>query len=381
MNLERHNSRMPDEPTPDVSLVIPVFNEQEGLAALFERITRLCDSLPDVRCEVLFVDDHSRDESPQRLRAACQRDPRFRFLRLSANRGSHIAIFAGLQHCRGRCAVFLAADLQDPPELVVQMLERWRGGSQVVWAVRAQREGIPFSERVFANAFYFTFNKLANVSLPPQGSDFALLDRAVIDALMQSISASPFLMGEIAQAGFRQSQVEYVKEARRFGTTKWNLRKKLKLFADAFVACSYTPLRAMSYLGLAMSVFGFAYALLVICLRLVMETQIEGWASLMVVVLVLGGVQMVMLGVLGEYLWRTLEHARRRPLYFIEEPRSTPPAAEARAEVLAARSATVHPGAAPASAGSRFAPHSPTIRSAVAAEPQPVEPPPGGRLI
>ncbi len=349
MNLETHHPSPVGVPQPDVSLVIPVFNEAEGLAALFERIGALSDSLRGMRSEVLFIDDHSRDDSPRLLREACQRDPRFRFIRLSANRGSHVAILAGLQHCRGRCAVFLAADLQDPPELVPGMLDHWRGGSHVVWAVRTQREGIPFSERAFASAFYFVFNKLAHVSLPPQGSDFALLDRAVIDALNQSISASPFLMGEIAQAGFRQSQVEYVKEARRFGTTKWNLRKKLKLFADAFVACSYTPLRAMSYVGIAMSVLGFVYAALVICLRLVMDTQIEGWASLMVVVLVLGGVQMVMLGVLGEYLWRTLEHARRRPLYFIEDGTRVETAREAAAPVLSARSAAVQPSRAPAS--------------------------------
>lgn len=305
----------------DLSIVIPVFNEEPGISSLVARLRKLCDRLRDVhgtRSEVVFIDDHSSDQSPALLASACAEDPRMRFLRLSRNRGSHIAILAGLAQCRGRCAVFLAADLQDPPELVVQMLDLWREGNHVVWAVRGERRGIPWHERLFAAAFYTIFNRLAHVTLPPQGSDFALLDRAVIDGLLASASASPFLMGEIAQIGYRQAQVSYVKEERRFGTTKWNLRKKLRLFADAFVSCSYVPLRAMSYLGIGFSVLGFLYALLVVALRLTAGTPVEGWASLMVAVLVLGGIQMTMLGVLGEYLWRTLEEARKRPAYFIE---------------------------------------------------------------
>lgn len=304
---------------PDLSIVIPVFNEAESLPALLERLGNLLHSLSGVSYEVIFVDDHSLDRSPALLAAACAAEPRYRFIRLSANSGSHIAIFAGLEHTLGRCAVFLAADLQDPPELVPKMLDLWRQGNHVVWAVRSERLGIPLSERIFAATFYTVFNKMAHVSLPPQGSDFALIDRVVIDALKQCVTASPFLMGEIAKIGFRQTQVGYTKEARRFGTTKWNLRKKLRLFADAFVACSYFPLRAMSYVGIGASCLGFLYALFVIVYTMFSGRPVEGWSSLMVVVLVLGGVQMVMLGVLGEYLWRTLEEARRRPPYFIEE--------------------------------------------------------------
>jgi glycosyltransferase involved in cell wall biosynthesis len=304
---------------PELSLVIPVYNEEQGLPALFERLDTLCARLKEIGVEVVFVDDHSADASPALLAEACRRQPAYRFIRLSRNNGSHVAILAGLEHIRGRCAVFLAADLQDPPELVLEMLERWRKGYHVVWAVRDERPGISWSEKLFARAFYGIFNRLAQVSLPPQGSDFALIDRVIVQAVCAGASASPFLMGEIAQAGFRQTQVGYVKEERRFGRTKWNLRKRLRLFADAFVAFSYFPLRAMSYVGIIASIVGTLYALLVVALRVFVGTPVEGWASLMVVILLLGGVQMVMLGVLGEYLWRTLEQARRRPAYYVEE--------------------------------------------------------------
>jgi len=304
---------------PLLSIVIPIYDEAESLPVLFGRLRKLIDGLSDASVEVVFVDDHSADESPNLLREGCRDNPEFKSVRLSANRGSPIAILAGLEHARGDCAVFLAGDLQDPPELVPEMLGRWRDGCQVVWVAREKREGISLIERAFSRFFYLLFNWMANVSLPPRGTDFALIDRVVIDALRRSVRASPFLMGEIAMIGFRQTVVGYVKEARALGRTKWNLRRKLRLFADAFVACSYLPLRAMSYVGIALSLAGFAYALLVICLRLLVGMPIEGWASLMVVVLVLGGVQMIMLGVLGEYLWRTLEGTQQRPLYFVEE--------------------------------------------------------------
>jgi polyisoprenyl-phosphate glycosyltransferase len=305
--------------SPVLSLIIPVYNEQESLPELFHRLRNLMQVLEATPVEIIFVDDHSRDRSADMLREACAATPQFRWLRLSANSGSHIAIFAGLEHARGRCAAFLAADLQDPPELLTKMLELWRAGHHVVWAVREERQGVPLADKIFANTFYFLLNRIARVQLAPRGSDFVLMDRVIIDALRRSVVGKPFLMGEIAALGFRQTQVGYVKEARKHGTTKWTLRKKLRLLADAFVNFSYVPLRAISYFGIAASVLGFIYAAVIIVLRLFVGVPITGWSSLMVAVLLLGGVQMVMLGVLGEYLWRTLEAAQRRPHYFIED--------------------------------------------------------------
>lgn len=304
---------------PELSIIIPVYNEEAVLPALWKRLCTLADRLTPLVTEIVLIDDHSFDRSPELLKEFCQKDPRFRYARLAKNSGSHVATLAGLAQSRGACAVFLAADLQDPPELILQMLDLWRAGNHVVWAVREERHGVSSIDLFLSNAFARLLNLLGEVNLPPRSADFALLDRKVIDALVQSAGNDPSIGGEIARLGFCSAQIPYTKERRAGGSTKWTLKKKLKAFADAFVSFSYAPLRAMSYLGMAFSFLGFAYALLVITLRLTTRTPVQGWASLIVVVLVLGGVQMMMLGVLGEYLWRTLEAARHRPTYFLEE--------------------------------------------------------------
>ena len=306
----------PEKPT--VSIVLPVYNEEACLPALFARLEAWLASQSDFLAEIIFVDDHSADATPAMLAEACAEHAKWRFIRLAVNSGSHIAIFAGLEHARGDCAAFLAADLQDPPELISEMVARWQNGARVVWAVREKRDGVPASEMLFADLFYWMMNRFSTISVPPKGSDFALIDRWVIDALRQSISASPYLMGEIARLGFSQDRVAYTKAERAAGTTKWNLERKLHLVADAFTGFSFVPMRVMSYLGLGASALGLVYAAVVIVNKIVIRGPVDGWTSLMVVILLMGGFQMTMLGVLGEYLWRTLEEARRRPKYFVE---------------------------------------------------------------
>ena len=307
------------EPGLKVSVVIPVYNEEQGVPALIERLRDIAAKINDVTFEFLLIDDHSEDATPDLLKRATADAPEFRYIRLASNCGSHVAILVGLEHATGDCAVYLAADLQDPPELIPRLLERWRAGNHIVWAVRMERQGIHWLERSAAGVYYWLLHHVGNVRMPPRGSDFALLDRKVIDALLASVGANASLGGEIVRLGFHQDQVPYVKEARRHGISKWTIERKLRAFADAFVSFSYFPLRFMSYLGLGCSVLGFLYAAFIIVMRLLADQPIAGYASIMVAVLVLGGVQMTMLGVLGEYLWRTLEAARRRPRYFIED--------------------------------------------------------------
>jgi polyisoprenyl-phosphate glycosyltransferase len=325
---------------PELSIIIPVFNEEAVLPALVERLHSFADRLTPLVTEIILVDDHSADRSPELLKRACRQDSRFRYARLAKNSGSHVAILAGLAQARGECAVFLAADLQDPPELILQMLDLWRTGHHVVWAVREEREGISGMDLFLANTFYRLLNLLGEVNLPPRGSDFALLDRKVVEALLKSTGSHPSIGGEIARLGFSSAQITYTKEKRAAGDSKWTLRKKLTAFADAFVSFSYAPLRAMSYLGMLFSLLGFSYALVVVVLRLMTRTPVQGWSSLIVVVLVLGGVQMMMLGILGEYLWRTLEAARQRPIYFLEDSSEVDAVSEAQPQKVERRFGT-----------------------------------------
>jgi len=304
---------------PELSIVIPVFNEEAALPALRDRLCSFVERLTPLVAEIILVDDHSSDRSPEILKRFCRENSMFRYVRLARNSGSHVAILAGLGQARGGCAVFLSADLQDPPELILEMLALWRCGHHIVWAVRQERQGVSSVDVFLSNTFYRLLNLLGEVNLPPRGSDFALLDRRALDALLQSAGSDLSLSGEIARLGFSADQITYTKERRVAGTSKWTVKRKFKALADAFVSFSYAPLRAMSFLGMACSLLGFAYALLVIVVRLMTRAPVQGWASLIVVVLVLGGVQMMMLGVLGEYLWRTLEAARHRPIYFLEE--------------------------------------------------------------
>lgn len=305
---------------PTVDLIIPVYNEAENILNLIARLHRLESELRgEFGCSVVFVDDHSKDASPRLLQVACTENPGYRYLRLARNQGSHVAILAGLEHSDADCAVFLAADLQDPPEIVPQMLRAWRSGAKVVWAVRERREGLPWFDRASARAFYWLIRGLSDVEFPAEGSDFALLDHVVVEALSASAGANLSVMTEIARVGFTQESIPYVKAERQLGSSKWTVRKKLKFAIDAVVSLSYRPLRAMSYAGLIFSALGFLYAAAIVALHLVKGSPVEGWASLMVVVLIVAGVQMLMIGILGEYLWRTLEEAKRRPRYVLEE--------------------------------------------------------------
>ncbi|MBN2562490.1 MAG: glycosyltransferase family 2 protein [Phycisphaerae bacterium] len=314
-----------------LDIVIPLLNEEENIPVLIARLQGVEGRLENAVVSVYCVDDHSMDRTRELLRDACEENPTFHYLRLSTNSGSHVAILAGLEQTRGDCAVFLAADLQDPPELIPKLLSHWRDGSHIVWAVREERAGISWTMRVLSNVFYWLLTRVCRVRMQPRGSDFALLDRKVIDALLRSAGTNPSIGGAIARLGYDSAEVLYHKEPRKLGTSKWTWRAKLRAFADAFVSFSYVPLRAMSYVGMACSLLGFLYAFIVIIVRLITDEPIEGWASLMVVLLVMGGIQMTMLGILGEYLWRTLEAARHRPLYFLEETRtgqSSPPASD-----------------------------------------------------
>lgn len=303
-----------------ISIVIPCFNEGEGLATLLSRLDALVANLKStVRVEIIIVDDHSTDGSNFALKKMCSDRDFLKYIRLSRNSGSHVAIVAGMKYTKGDAAVFLAGDLQDPPELITDMIQKWTEGFDVVWAVREERKGVSKTSVFFSNLFYRLLNGMTDIKFPKKGADYALIDRKVINGLVQAAGSKPSLGALISWLGFLQTEISYVKEERKFGKSKWTLRKKLNAFADAFVGFSYLPMRIMSLIGFVAAMLGFLYAIVVAVNRFIVGDPIEGWTSLMVVILIIGGLQMLMLGVLGEYLWRNLEESRKRPLFLIED--------------------------------------------------------------
>ena len=300
-----------------LSVVTPAYNEAENLPVLFDRLRRVLDPLA-LPWEWVIVDDHSSDATFAVAREIAQRDSRVRCLRFSRNFGSHIAIACGLEHSIGGCVAVMAADLQDPPEILPVLLERWREGAQVVWAARNRREGEEASALAFSRLFYVLMRRVVGIrEMPATGADFFLIDRAIVRALREFNEHNASLFALITWMGFRQTTITYDKEPRVRGRSGWTLRKKLKVLADSITSFTYLPIRLMSYLGIVTAFAGFAYAVFVFAHALAGH-RVQGWASLMVVVLVASGFQMLMMGVLGEYLWRALDESRRRPRYLIE---------------------------------------------------------------
>ncbi len=306
--------------TKTVSVVASAFNEEDNLPELFRRLVAVQTLLEQegMRLEIVLVDDHSTDRTPEIGRKWAKEHPGFKYARLSRNSGGHIADRVGLRLCTGDCAVVIAADLQDPPELVAELVERWRDGNQVVWAVRSEREGEQQATKLFASLYYWLMRRLALPEMPEKGADFLLIDRKVIDACNETTEKNTSYLALILWMGFRQTSIEYVKQARHAGRSKWTWTKKVKLLVDSVVSFSYVPIRLMSVLGISVSSLGFLYAATVI-LNAFNGHPVEGWSSLMVVVLLLAGFQLLTLGVLGEYLWRSFDETRGRPLYFMEE--------------------------------------------------------------
>ena len=303
-----------------VALVIPAYNEELSLPLLRERLAAFLATSPEYSFEIVIVDDHSSDRTPALVRAWADEDRRVRLVRLSRNFGPHAAFYAGLGESMADAVVFLAADLQDPPEVIHQMTKQWEEGSDIVWAVRTAREGEKTSVKLFSRVYYATMRRIGLSEMPPQGADFFLLDRKVVEALMDIPEKNTSVMGLLLWMGFRQSFVPYVKEARATGTSKWTLAKKVKLFIDSIVSFSFVPIRAMSLLGVLFATMGLAFAVFVVIGRFAGWVVVgTGYAALMTVLLVGFGFIMLMLGILGEYLWRTFDEARGRPRYIIEE--------------------------------------------------------------
>jgi len=297
-----------------LSVVTPAFNEAENLPALYTRVAAAMATL-GVDWEWLIVDDHSRDDTFGVIAALARQDGRVRGIRLARNSGSHVAITCALHHAAGDAAVMMAADLQDPPETIRAMLEQWRNGAHIVWAVRRERPGEQ-AHASFAAVYYWMMRRVVGMTeMPERGADFFLVDRAVLTAFRGFPERNASVLALITSLGFRQASIEYDKQERVAGRSGWTLARKIKLVADSLIGYSALPIRLCSYAGVALAALAAAVGVA----GLVFLPELSGGLLLLLgVILGLGGVQLLAIGVLGEYLWRTLDEARRRPLYVVE---------------------------------------------------------------
>jgi glycosyltransferase involved in cell wall biosynthesis len=301
-----------------LSVVVPVYKNAPQLQELLERLRRACGTLQGIESEYVFVDDGSPDASFAVLSRLAEANPQVRVIRLSRNFGSNLAILAGLSYARGDAVAIIAADLQDPPELLPEMVSRWKDGAEVVLAARRTRDD-PWLSRLFSSAFNRLFKSLVFRDFPKGGFDFALLDRLVVRSLIAMPEKHSYLFGQIMWLGFQRAVIPYDRQRRPDGRSGWTLSSKIKYFIDAFTAFSYLPVRVASVTGFALAALGFAYAALVIVLRLLGGIQDRGFSALMVVLLVVSGTQLMVMGIVGEYLWRILEEVRPRPPFVVAQ--------------------------------------------------------------
>lgn len=299
-----------------LSVVVPVFHNQATLSELHTRIAATCEGPSRIPFEVIYVNDGSADDSAKVLVTIAASDDRARIVTLSRNFGSQAAIMAGLAHATGAHVAVIAADLQEPPEIIADLWRACQNGAEIALATRSTR-GDPWASRLFADVFYRLLRRFAIPTMPPGGFDCFVATRRVCDLLLAQARPNLYLPGELLWLGFDRAIIPYDRLARPAGHSMWTFWKKVRFLLDSFVAFSYAPIRLTSTIGLVVAVAGFLYAAVILGLRLTTGFPIEGWASLAVIVLVLGGVQLVVIGTLGEYLWRALDLARARPLYIV----------------------------------------------------------------
>jgi dolichol-phosphate mannosyltransferase len=302
-----------------ITIVVPLFNEELVIEQMYQRVTEVMAGI-GLGYEVILINDGSRDKTLQIARRLCTQDPHVKLISFSRNFGHQAALTAGLDMARGDAVVIIDADLQDPPEIIPQMVEKWKDGFDVVYGTRVKREGETWVKKWTAAGFYWLLRKLTAVDIPPDTGDFRLLDRAVVNALNRMREKNRFLRGMVSWVGFRQCRLEYVRRERFAGETKYPLKKMVRFALDGILSFSQIPLKVSS-------VFGFLCSLLSFCLIIYglvekffyAQSVIRGWLSTFVAILFLGGVQLICIGILGEYLGRIYDEIKNRPLYVCDE--------------------------------------------------------------
>ncbi|HUQ83431.1 MAG TPA: glycosyltransferase family 2 protein [Gemmatimonadaceae bacterium] len=304
---------------PLLSVVVPCFNEAEVLWETHSRLISALSAIPDLDFEILYVDDGSRDATPDMLREIHAIDSRTRVIRFSRNFGHQTAVTAGLERAGGDAAVLIDADLQDPPEVIADMVARWREGYDVAYGVRTDREGETKFKLATAKAFYRLLNRLSETEIPLDTGDFRLMDRSVINALRSMPERDRFVRGMVAWAGFKQIAVPYRRAARFAGESKYPLFKMLYLAVDGLTSFSRAPLRLATWMGFVVSAVALVAIMYALFMRVFTNDWVTGWTALFIAVLFFGGAQLLSLGIVGEYIGRIYGEAKRRPLYLVQE--------------------------------------------------------------
>jgi glycosyltransferase involved in cell wall biosynthesis len=320
LDLPIHPFPNADNAAPMISVIVPVKDEQDSILTFVSRVSAvLAEVTKGEGWEILFIDDGSTDATLAAITGAHLDDDRIRALSLSRNFGKEAALSAGLDHARGRTVVPMDVDLQDPPEVLGEMVEKWRAGFEVIYGVRRCRTSDPLPKRLTADLYYRTHNWLATDKIPEHAGDFRLLDRKVVEVIRRLPERNRFMKGLFAWSGFRQAAVEYDRVERAAGTSKFNYWKLWTLAIDGITSASTAPLRIWSYVGALIALLAISYALFVAARTMIMGSDVPGYTSLLVSILFLGGIQLVSLGVLGEYVGRILTEAKQRPIYVVRD--------------------------------------------------------------
>ncbi|MBK8604402.1 MAG: glycosyltransferase family 2 protein [Saprospiraceae bacterium] len=301
-----------------LSLIVPLYNEEKNLSLFFERSHKVLESLL-IPFEIIFINDGSKDESLALVKSFSKNNDSIRFIDLSRNFGHQIAVSAGLDYAKGDIVCIIDADLQDPPELIPVMLDKLKKGYEVVYAKRKTRQGESIFKTWSAKIFYRILSRLTTIEIPLDSGDFRLFDKKVLDVIRQMPEKNKFLRGQIAWAGFEQTYVEYDRDARHAGETGYDFRKMLRLALDGITSFSNAPLKLVTYFGVIVSVFAFIATLFVLYSIYVIKSFVPGWGSLLISILFIGGVQMIAIGIIGEYLSRMNQNLLNRPLYVVRE--------------------------------------------------------------
>ena len=302
-----------------ISWIIPCFNEGEVIQATFRRVNKVCDLHSMYKWEIIFVDDGSRDNTQEIVKSLINTKSRVKFIVLSRNYGHQIAVQAGLNNSIGNAAIIIDADLQDPPELASSLLRKWEEGFDVVYGKRVERKAESLFKKLTAKLFYRLMNHLADIDIPLDTGDFRLIDRKVIEATKEMPEKERFLRGMISWIGFNQTYINYTREKRYAGRTKYPLSKMLKFATDGIISFSRRPLKLATYIGFISSIVSLLGIIYVLYIRLLTNNWVAGWAGLALAVLFSCGLQLLSIGILGEYIGRIYVESKNRPLYFVKE--------------------------------------------------------------